>query len=798
MTPTALPSQIEAQIQGEISGQIAVGNYILQIGSIHGGVVNIAPVPAAPRLRPAPVLVRPRPFPGLLDRTEEIREATTALQSALPVDFYAPEGMGKTSLLRRLAYSDTLTDGFPHGVVYLSARHQTTADLLQALYDAFYESDTPVKSTQAQLRRDLQNRQALLLLDDVEWGREEVETLLNYAPASAFVLASTERRLWGEGCAVALRGLATADALTLAEKELGRPLSTEEVPAVQRLCESLGGNPLRIQQGIAAAREIGRPLVELAPAEAVTVRLAEARPESEQRVLAVLAALRGAPVQAAHVEAITGVADVNPVLEGLQRRHLAQAQEGRWSLPHRVVETWPEDLRPWEERLTTYFAGWVEEHRKEPKVVQEEAGAIRQALQYAIAQGRREEALRLARGLEGALALAACWDAWEKTLHSALLAARERKDQAAEAWALHQLGTRSLCLEERDAARNALALALQMREAQGDTVGAAITRHNLGLLQGMPPPGEERTPPEKPPVPPHKLPWSLLVVGAAVLLAVAIGLWGLWRGQEPEEGRPAPPPPRVENRVQPSLPPVQPPSVAPDGGAPRNGEEAPPGRPVVVVDPTSLDFGALEVGRRSRLLSITITNTGQADLVVEDVAITGEHAGDFVVRTPRFSLAPGGSRVIRVGFMPGAIEERRAVLTIRHNAGPHPAEVALAGRGAERPPEKRVRILFFRVQPDIEPGSRRKLLAYSVADARHARIEPEVGELEPNAEGVFSGLVAVSPRQTTRYTLTVVGFDGREVSETVVVRIRPTVTDLGRRIRDLERVTPLPKRPPPR
>jgi len=40
--PNSLPQHIEAKIQGEISGQVAVGSHILQIGSVHGGVVNTA------------------------------------------------------------------------------------------------------------------------------------------------------------------------------------------------------------------------------------------------------------------------------------------------------------------------------------------------------------------------------------------------------------------------------------------------------------------------------------------------------------------------------------------------------------------------------------------------------------------------------------------------------------------------------------------------------------------------------------------------------------------------------------
>jgi len=178
--PMAQPfpsGDVGAHIQGEISGQVAVGNYILQIGAIHGGVVNVAPSgeQPRPRPRPSPVFLLPRPFPGILDREAEVSTATAALQSAVPVEFYGQAGLGKTTLLRHLAHHLPDTP-FPDGIIYLSARDQTVADLLQSLFDAFYQSNAPLKPTGAQVQHALQDKQALILLDDVNLERDE-ETL---------------------------------------------------------------------------------------------------------------------------------------------------------------------------------------------------------------------------------------------------------------------------------------------------------------------------------------------------------------------------------------------------------------------------------------------------------------------------------------------------------------------------------------------------------------------------------------------------------------------------------------------
>jgi hypothetical protein len=555
MAKPSLPRDIEAQIQGEISGQVAIGNNIIQIGAVHGGVVNIVQPEQQPRPRPrpSPVFLRPRPFPDLLDREAEVGTATAALQSATPVEFHGQAGLGKTTLLRHLAHHSAATS-FPDGVIYLSARHQPVDDLLQSLFDAFYESDAPFKPTDTQIRHALQSKQALILLDDVELTRDEVETLMDAAPGCTFLLASPERRLWGEGRALALHGLPPDDALALVEQELGQPLTSEEQTAVQALCTALECHPLHLLQAAAMAREEGRPLAEVArltqtpsPAEELTAEALNALPKPERQVLAALAALGDAPLSTEHLAALTGLADIAPVLETLMRRGLVQAHSPRYSLAGALGEylqqTW--DLTPWAERVLVHFTTWAEGHRSAPAHLLEEADAILRTLEWATRAGRWMEALRLGRAVEGALALGGRWGAWAQVLQWALQAARALGDQAAEAWALHQLGSRALCLGDATAARPSLSQALRMREAIGDRAGATVTRHNLGLLPGAPP-----APPRKPPTPkagPSPAAWLGIAAGAVIAVSLLVGIVIV-------ATRPRPTPPPVTPK--PTLPPI--------------------------------------------------------------------------------------------------------------------------------------------------------------------------------------------------------------------------------------------------
>ena len=129
--------------------------------------------------------MRPRPFPGLLDRRAETTTALGALRSAEPVEVCGENGIGKTSLLRRLV-NTPLEASFPDGVVSLPARGQSVDDVLQFLFDAFYESDPAIthKVTAADARHALQSKQALVVLDDAELKRDDLQALMDAAPTA--------------------------------------------------------------------------------------------------------------------------------------------------------------------------------------------------------------------------------------------------------------------------------------------------------------------------------------------------------------------------------------------------------------------------------------------------------------------------------------------------------------------------------------------------------------------------------------------------------------------------------------
>ncbi|HUV90665.1 MAG TPA: NB-ARC domain-containing protein [Anaerolineae bacterium] len=548
-------------------GQVAVGDYILQIGSEHGGVVHLATPAQQPlvRPRPVPVFLRPLHTPGLLDREAEVRVASDDLQPGAPVDFYGQAGVGKTALLSHLAHHPVAAS-FPDGVIYLPVRRQPVEDLVQALFDAFCESDISFKPTAEQAQQALQDKRALILLDDVGLAPSEVRALVEAVPASGCLLASSEQCLRGMGQAIEVHGLPVDSALGLLEQALGRALTPEEQPAAQALCTALKGHPLHVIQAAALVREGGHSLAEVgrqvqtpARAETLTTQSVASLAEPEKRILAVLATLGDVPLQADHLPALTGIPDVASALETLQRYGLvARSETGhspRYSLAGGVGQTLQQtwNLAPWRERVLAHLVTWAEGQRRNPDRLLEEADAILQTLEWAASQGRWMGVLRLGQAVEGALALGRRWAAWLGVLQWVLQAAERLEERPARAWALHQLGTRALCLGDTATARTWLVQALRLRQTSGDRAGADVTRHNLNLLVGppTPPARPSRFPAMPPPAGPVASPAGPAAVGIpplllgvvavlCVLLAAlgAFGAWYFWPEPTPLPPRP--------------------------------------------------------------------------------------------------------------------------------------------------------------------------------------------------------------------------------------------------------------------
>ncbi len=101
-----------------------------------------------------------------------------------------------------------------------------------------------------------------------------------------------------------------------------------------------------------------------------------------------------------------------------------------------------------------------------------------------------------------------------------------------------------------------------------------------------------------------------------------------------------------------------------------------------------LHFGNVLLGEQSRTATVTITNTGTLDAHFGNAfALTGAAATDFVTTNGTCSilssqgLAPEASCTIQVSFVPGALGQRQAVLSVSDDLAGSPQQVVLSGTG---------------------------------------------------------------------------------------------------------------------
>ncbi|HBB33656.1 MAG TPA: hypothetical protein DDZ80_24950 [Cyanobacteria bacterium UBA8803] len=531
-----------------------------------------------PQPRPLPVRLPPRPFPLLVARREEVAIAVNTLSYNQPVEFSGAAGIGKTAIIRYLAHHPAIAPAFSDGIVYHRlVRHQSVSDLLQILFNAFYDCKTPFKATDMQIRDALKNKKALILLDGATLTREEVDGLLNDLPSCTFLFAAQERQLWGEGRAVELGGLSPNDAVALVAQELGRSLSPEESAHAQKLGIALEGHPLRIIQAVAIATEEKHSLgaiaqrVQGAGKGAWTKEILLSLTQPQRVILALFAAL-GAKIalKAEHIANITELPEIQPALEALLRRNLIQVDDGRYNLTSNLVkelqqEKW--NLTPWLERTTSFFTDWVQ-HWRTPEQLLPESDTILRILEWAVESNQWSDVLGLGRAVQGILALDGQWGAWDVVLKWMLEAARAIGDRAAEAFVLHQLGTRSLCLREIADAQSYLTEALEIRKSLNDQAGIEVTRHHLDFL--LEPPLLPKPSPEPLPDPLNWQKWLFVLGGGFGVLLFALFVPFLIL---PKVGPPIP-----DGKISvpsPTSSPSKKPSPSPDGTPPSPPKESP-------------------------------------------------------------------------------------------------------------------------------------------------------------------------------------------------------------------------------
>ncbi len=103
--------------------------------------------------------------------------------------------------------------------------------------------------------------------------------------------------------------------------------------------------------------------------------------------------------------------------------------------------------------------------------------------------------------------------------------------------------------------------------------------------------------------------------------------------------------------------------------------------PNVGLSVSSLNFGNQNVGTTSAPQTITLTNTGNENLLVSSVSITGTNAKDFGETNNCGQLIPNATCTISATFAPSISGSETANISITDNASDSPQSVSLSGVG---------------------------------------------------------------------------------------------------------------------
>ncbi len=205
-------------------------------------------------------------------------------------------------------------------------------------------------------------------------------------------------------------------------------------------------------------------------------------------ILGLLAAFSSLAASARTLAEASGetIQTVNQTLEELRLLHLVEFEENRYRLAENfseyLAETWP--LNTYRERLLQFYLEWVQQYASRGDVLLEELEAITSVVNWAAEGGYYAEAIALGQAVEPVVALEGLWGVWESLLDNILNSAIYGQDISTESWALHQLGTRALCLGENPSAISFLTRALELRQLEGNAAAIEVTQHNLNLLIG--------------------------------------------------------------------------------------------------------------------------------------------------------------------------------------------------------------------------------------------------------------------------------------------------------------------------
>jgi hypothetical protein len=527
----------EINIGGDVVGRDKIVNT-----TIYGAVINEAPrEPVIKRrdAKPQP----PRAPLDFFDRTGELAQVEQLITQGKPVAICGSDGAGKSALLRQAA-NGAAAHMLPDGVILLEGLDEQghtllPGDVIQRWFDAFYLSEPPLKVTSATAQPYLSQLRPLVLLDHVALDADQLRPLLDLFPNSS-VLIGRPSALPGLARPIKLGALPRNDAIELFSATSGLLINDANRASADAICALLNDVPLAIVRAADVIREMNLSLdqaqarLAAAPTAAgdniaiglsrVVALIQAVLTPLEKQVLGVAANLPGISIDPEKIATLiegAQAADVEAAIGHLKVLGLLHANSPRVRLDPglRDLLRGTGNAGAIKDRLLTQLLRDQRIGRfDDDAYCADELGHILGAIEYAVQTQHWNNAITLSRAIDRYVTLHGLWDAWGQIADRVLQSARAAGDRSAEAWALHQLGTRAIESNKAQAI-DLLKQALGVRQAIGETTAAAYTQHNLDVL--IPP----TAPPREKPKPPARLGLAPAAGGSLIIkLLIIVGV----------------------------------------------------------------------------------------------------------------------------------------------------------------------------------------------------------------------------------------------------------------------------------
>lgn len=483
------------RVEGNVEGSIVVGDNNFVVNANYGTLIYKQ---AAPQVRLRSFAPQPPRAPrGFVNRAAELAKLEDWIASNEIVLIHAPDGMGKSALLRQAARGEAAR-AMPSGVILLEppgfeCQSLGADDVIQQLFDALFESAPPLKVDATTARTYLSNTRPLVVLDEVPLPPMLQRSLPDLIPQGAFLL-SADLPVGGDFQRLPLGPLPRDEAVHLLSERAGvAPGETLKficglledislaVTIIGNLMRETGMTPEETLDALGNIPVGGMDPFTIALDRAYTLVFNKLG-DAERKVLSAAALTPGVSMSPDWFSVVLG-ANADAAIERLKSLGLLYANSPRLRLPpgFRLAVRRRSLLN--EEAIFPKLVAYLREGAKRGgEFMVDELGNFLGALDWAARTGRSADVIALTRTLAPVLCLRGLWNVWGQVLDVALDAATRLGDRAAESWALHENGARLAGEGNFSQAHELFRRALKLRQKLGDEAGAAYTRHNLEVL----------------------------------------------------------------------------------------------------------------------------------------------------------------------------------------------------------------------------------------------------------------------------------------------------------------------------